>query len=122
MVYERNRKNSGPSEEEILMINDKFTFEKLVNIETMLDMLEYYASRDDISYLNGANNFYYTWCNYAPRICNFIVENMDIIRYDRASWIAIRQVFGDEMSKAQRNYDKEIKLAEIKEAATGYDC
>lgn len=104
------------------MINDKFTFEKLVNIETMLDMLEYYASRDDISYLNGISNFYHTWCDYAPRICNFIVENMDIIRYDKASWIAIRQVFGDEMSKAQRNYDKEIKLAEIKEAATGYVC
>ena len=104
------------------MINDKFMFEKLVNIETMLDMLEYYASRDDISYLYGVSNFYHTWCDYAPRICNYIVDNMDIIRYDKASWVAIRQVFGDEMIKAQRNYDKEIKLAEIKEAAADYAC
>ena len=104
------------------MINDKFMFEKLVNIETMLDMLEYYASRDDISYLNGVSNFCHTWYDYAPRICKFIVENMNIIRYDKASWVAMRQVFGDEMLKAQRNYDKEIKLAEIKEAAADYAC
>lgn len=103
------------------MINVKFTFEKLVNIETMLDMLEYYASRDDISYLNGVSNFCHTWCNYAPRICNFIVNNMNTIRYNKASWVAIRKVFGDEMIKAQRSYDKEIKLAEIKEAASDYD-
>ena len=104
------------------MTNDKFMFEKLVNIETMLDMLQYFASRNDLSYLNGINNFFNTWFHYAPRICNFIVDNMEIIRYDKASWAAIRQVFGDEMNKAQKNYDKEIKLAEIKEAATGYAC
>lgn len=104
------------------MIDDKFMFEKLVNIETMLDMLEHFSSRDDTSYLNGISNFCHTWHRYAPRICTFLAENMDIIRYDKASWIAIRQVFGDEMTKAQRKYDKEIKLAEIKEAATGYVC
>ena len=104
------------------MTNDKFMFEKLVNIETMLDVLEYYAARDDISFLNGVSNFLHTWCKYAPRICNFIAENMHTIRYDKASWLAIRQVFGDEMNMAQRKYDKEIKLAEIKEAASGYAC
>ena len=104
------------------MIDDKFMFEKLVNIETMLDMLEHFSSRDGISYINGVSNFYNTWCKYAPRICHFIAENMDIIRYDKASWAAIRQVFGDEMIKAQRNYDKEIKLAEIREAASDYAC
>ena len=66
------------------------------------------------------NNFYYTWCNDAPIICHFIAENMDIIRYDKASWAAIRQVFGDEMIKAQRNYDKEIKLLEIQNSAKDF--
>ena len=104
------------------MTNDKFMFEKLVNIETMLDMLEHFASRNDLSYITGVGNFLNTWHDYAPRICHFIAENMNIIRYDKASWAALRQVFGDEMKKAQKNYDKDIKFAEIREAAMGYDC
>lgn len=93
-----------------------------LNISDMLGTLQYQRSLSDVFYLNGINYFFETWKDYAPRLCTFLIENYDIIRYDEPSWVALRKVFGDEMERAQKERDKHYKLAEIKEAATGYVC